>query len=134
MIKIVPLYAALLAFVFIALSAHVIGFRHKLKVAIGDNGDAGLERAMRVHANFAEYAPFALLLLAFAEMQGANWLLIHGLCGALLLGRCAHAYGMAQENENLRLRGAGMVLTFGVIGLTAALLLVLPLLQGPPSL
>lgn len=128
MIKIVPLYAALLAFVLIALSAHVIRFRHKLKVAIGDNGDAGLERAMRVHANFVEYAPIALLLLAFAEMQGANVLLIHVLSGALLLGRCAHAYGMAQEKEDLRLRSAGMVLTFGVIIMTAALLLVLPLL------
>lgn len=128
MIRIVPVYAALLAFVFIALSVHVIRFRHKLKVAIGANGDAGLERAMRVHANFVEYAPIALLLLAFAEMQGAYVLLIHGLSGALLLGRCAHAYGMAQEKEDLRLRSAGMVLTFGVIIMTAALLLVLPLL------
>ena len=128
MIRIVPVYAALLAFVFIALSAHVIGVRKRLKVAIGANGDMALERAMRVHANFAEYAPFALLLLAFAEMQGAYRPLIHGLSGALLVGRCAHAYGMAQESEDFRLRGAGMVLTFGVFAITAALLLVLPLL------
>jgi uncharacterized membrane protein YecN with MAPEG domain len=128
MIKIVPVYAALLAFVFIALSAHVIRFRYKLKVAIGANGDAGLERAMRVHANFVEYAPLGLLLLAFAEMQGAYGLLIHGLSAALLLGRCAHAYGMAQESEDFRLRGAGMALTFGVIVTTSALLLVMPLL------
>jgi len=128
MIKIVPVYAALLAFVFIALSVHVIRFRRSLKIAIGSNGDAAMERAVRVHANFAEYAPLALLLLAFAEMQGAYGPLIHGLAGALLIGRCAHAWGLAQEQEDLRLRVTGMILTFAVIGSAAGLLLVLPLL------
>lgn len=130
MIKIVPVYAALLAFVFIALSFHVIRFRRSLKIAIGSNGDPLMERAVRVHANFAEYAPLALLLLAFAEMQGAYGPLIHALAGALLVGRCAHAYGLAQEKEDLRLRVAGMLLTFTVIGATAALLLVLPILRA----
>ena len=128
MIKIVPLYAALLAFVFIALSAHVIRFRRLLKIGLGSNGDAALERAMRVHANFAEYAPFALLLLAFAEMQGGYGPLIHMLAGALLIGRCVHAYGLSREREDFRLRVGGMILTFSVIGITAGLLLVIPVL------
>ena len=83
---------------------------------------------MRVHANFVEYAPFALLLLAFAEMQGAYGPLIHVLAGALLIGRCVHAYGLSREREDFRMRVGGMILTFSVIGITAAMLLVMPLL------
>ena len=67
---IVPVYAAVLAFVYIVLSARVIQARRSAKVAIGTRGDVHLERIMRVHANFAEYVPFALLLATFIEMQG----------------------------------------------------------------
>jgi hypothetical protein len=63
---------------------------------------------MRVHANFAEYVPFALLLATFIEMQGTRAWLIHLLCLALVAGRVIHAYGVSQEHENFRLRMAGM--------------------------
>jgi hypothetical protein len=67
---IVPVYAAVLAFIYIVLSARVIQARRSAKVAIGTRGDVRLERKMRVHANFAEYVPFALLLATFMEMEG----------------------------------------------------------------
>ena len=84
---IVPVYAAVLAFVYIVLSARVIQARRSAKVAIGTRGDVHLERKMRVHANFAEYVPFALLLATFIEMQGRPAWLIHLLCLALVAGR-----------------------------------------------
>jgi hypothetical protein len=123
-IAIVPVYAALLALLFVALSLRVIGARRSGKVAIGAGGDTGLERRMRVHANFAEYAPFALLLLALAELQAAPALLIHALCLALLVGRAAHAWGVSNPSEDFRFRVFGMAATFTVILLTALVLLV----------
>ena len=120
---IVPIYAAMLAFLYIALSARVIQARRSAKVAIGTRGDVHLERKMRVHANFAEYVPFALLLATFTEMQGRPAWLIHKLCLALVAGRVIHAYGVSQEHENFKLRMVGMATTFTVLAVMALLLL-----------
>jgi uncharacterized membrane protein YecN with MAPEG domain len=120
---IVPVYAAVLAFIYIVLSARVIQARWSAKVAIGTRGDVRLERKMRVHANFAEYVPFALLLATFVEMQGRPAWLIHLLCLALVAGRVVHAYGVSQEHENIRLRIAGMATTFTVLAVAGLSLL-----------
>ncbi|WP_406855654.1 MAPEG family protein [Alsobacter sp. KACC 23698] len=120
-----PVYAALLAFLFIALSARVIVVRRSLKVAIGAGGHPALERAMRVHANFAEYAPLGLILLAFCEMKGAPSQLVVFYGAALLAGRLSHAWGVSQAREDFRFRMVGMVLTFAVLGAMAATLLAL---------
>jgi uncharacterized protein len=120
---IVPVYAAVLAFIYIVLSARVIQARRSAKVAIGTRGDVQLERKMRVHANFAEYVPFALLLATFSEMQGRPAWLIHLLCLALVAGRVVHAYGVSQVHENFRLRMAGVGTTFAVLAIAALSLL-----------
>jgi uncharacterized membrane protein YecN with MAPEG domain len=120
---IVPAYAAAFAFVYILLSVRVIRARWRARVSIGTKGDISLERTIRVHANFAEYVPFALLLATFVEMQNGPAWLVHLLCLALLLGRIVHAYGVSQERENVRLRIAGMATTFAVFAITALALL-----------
>ena len=125
---IVPVYAALLAFVYIYLSIRVIALRRSRKIAIGANGDPVMERAMRVHANFAEYTPFALLLLFMLETNGGNELWLNILCAALLAGRSLHAIGFAKADEDFRYRVTGMVMTFFVIGAAALSLLGLTIL------
>lgn len=110
-----PLYAALLGLVFVALSIRTIRLRRRYRVGVGDGNHAELQRAARVHANFAEYVPLALLLIYFAEAGGGPLLLIHALAVALLCGRLLHAYGVSQVKENYRYRTIGMVLTFSVI-------------------
>nr|WP_265324035.1 MAPEG family protein [Aeromonas veronii] len=54
---ILPVYAALLALLFVLLSIRTIRTRHSRKVALGHGDDPAMLRAMRVHANFAEYVP-----------------------------------------------------------------------------
>ena len=120
---IVPAYAGLLAFVFIVLSARVIRMRQSARIGIGPGGNSRLERLMRVHANFAEYVPLTLLLLAFVEMQGNPRWLLHGLCLALVAGRVVHAFGVSQEREDIRLRIAGVAITFAVLAIAAVSLL-----------
>jgi len=126
---VIPAYAALLALLFIALSIRTIRARRAHKVAIGTGGHAALERAIRVHANFAEYVPLALLLLTMAELRGVPALVLHALALALLVGRCAHAWGVSQTPEDFRFRVTGMLSTFAVIGLTALALLASYLLR-----
>ena len=69
---IVPAYAALLALFFVALSIRTLRLRRELRIAVGDGGNPAMLRAMRVHANFAEYVPLGLILLPMNSMNG-NW-------------------------------------------------------------
>ncbi len=118
-LHITPFYAALLAGLLLYLSSRVIRVRRRQRVALGPGGDPRVERAMRVHANFVEYVPFALLLLGFAELQGAPAPLLHTVGVTLTAGRLVHAFGVSQTNENLRLRVLGMVSTFAAIAVGA---------------
>ena len=119
----VPLYAAALALLFVALSVRTLKLRRLLKIAIGDSGNQQMIRAMRVHANFAEYTPIAVLLLYMAESSGNNPVIINVLCLALLTGRSAHAFGVSQVNENYKFRVFGMAMTLTTI-ICASLLII----------
>jgi uncharacterized protein len=113
--QITPLYSAIFGLMFVGLSVRTLLLRRKLGVAIGDGDRPILARASRVHSNFAEYVPIALILIYFLENLGWRGLWIHVSCIALLLGRISHAYGVSQVNEKLRYRVIGMALTFAVI-------------------
>ena len=119
------LYAALLGLMFVALSINVIAKRRQLMVGLGSNGETNLERRIRVHANFAEYVPFALLLMFLAEHCGLASIYLHISGIALLVGRLSHAYGVSQLKEPLKFRVFGMILTFSVLILSAAAILLL---------
>ena len=121
---ITPLYGALLALLFIALSVRTIAARRALRIAVGDAGNPEMLRRMRVHANFAEYVPLTLLLFYMLEMQGAPPWLLHGLCLCLLAGRLSHAYGVSQVRETFSFRVSGMAMTFAALGGSALVLLV----------
>ena len=119
MLTITPIYAALIALLYLALSINVIRQRFVGKISVGDGGDKAMIKAMRTHSNCAEYAPFALLLIAMAELQGASGWLINLLGMALLTGRLLHAYGFGKTPQIVILRRAGMSLTFAAILISA---------------
>ncbi|TYC67868.1 glutathione metabolism protein [Stappia sp. BW2] len=121
---ITPLFAGLLTLLYIYLSIRVIAVRKSERVGLGDGGHSGLQRRMRAHGNFAEYAPLALVLMLILELTGtAHWLL-WALGLALLAGRALHAYSVSQEPEPLKFRVAGMGLTFTVLAVAALTLLL----------
>lgn len=128
-LTITALYAGLLSLYFIVLSLRVIRTRRENLVPLGDGGDQALLRSLRVQANFAEYVPLCLILIALAEAQQLPGWLLHGLGLALLIGRLLHAVGVSRDPEPYRLRVAGMSLTFTVLALGATLNLVLSI-QG----
>ena len=120
-------YAALLALFFVFLSFRVIGWRRLKSVELGHGEDSQLLRRMRVHANFAEYVPFTLLLMAMAESMTAPRPLIHVVGLILIAGRLMHAYGLSQTPHILRLRVGGMILTFTALAFSAIICLSLSL-------
>ena len=120
---IVPAYAAVLVLIYVVLSARVIRGRQSYRVGFGAGDSVDLERRIRVHGNFAEYVPLAVILLAFMELQGRPGWLLH-LCGLVLIAaRVAHALGISHETENFRLRVVGVVATFAVLIVAALSLL-----------
>lgn len=123
-------YAAPLAALLVWLSLRVIGHRRRAQIAVGTGEDVALLRASRAQANFAEYVPMALILLALLEAAGTGPFLLHALGVGLLGGRIAHGVGIARSPEDLRLRQIGMALTFGVIIAGAALLFLRTTLGG----
>ncbi len=125
MLTITPIYAALIAFLFVALSVNVILQRRAGKISVGDHGDKAMIKAMRTQANCAEYAPFALLLIAMVELQGAGGWLVNLLGLSLLAGRLLHAYGFGKSPQIIILRQIGMGLTFTAILIAAIANLVL---------
>ncbi len=121
--QILPIYASLLAIIFVALSVRTLRLRRSLKIPIGDAGDSRMLRAMRVHSNFAEYVPFALFMLYLVEVSGAKPILIHALGLCLLVGRISHAFGVSRHKEQYQYRVAGMALTFTVFLVSSVYLL-----------
>jgi len=121
---ITPFYAAIIALLFVGLSVRTLLLRRRAGIAIGPGEDQKLARAIRVHSNFSEYVPIALLLIFFLESYTNTEIWIHGLCVALIVGRLSHAYGVSQINENYRFRVFGMALTLGCIISTSTKLLI----------
>ena len=120
---IVPKPCPILVLIFVVLSVRVIQMRASAKIGIGTGGNPVMERRMRVHSNFAEYVPLALLLLAFMEMQAQSRYLIHILCIALVIARVMHAVGVTPVNESFPMRVASVLTTFAVLVIAALALL-----------
>src|SRR5262245_43182732 len=92
--NITAFYAALLGLIGAALTVNVIVNRVRSKVDAGDGGVPKLAQAIRAHANFAEQAPIALIVIAFAETLGSRPWLVHVFGVALVLARLASAIGL----------------------------------------
>ncbi len=116
-------YAGILAIVYLFLTARVIWGRNTYRIGIGNGGNEEFARSVRVHGNFAEYVPFALLLLFLVDYSEYNPVIIHILGIALVVGRLLHATGLSASAGKTFGRMAGMILTFLVIATCAILLL-----------
>lgn len=111
------LFATLAAHVVLAvvLGVRVIQLRLRHGVGIGDGDQRPLRRAIRVHANFVEWVPLALLCVAAAELRGASEVWIWGLGAALLISRLGHAVGLQRSIGTSVGRSGGMMLMFTVM-------------------
>jgi uncharacterized membrane protein YecN with MAPEG domain len=111
--------AGFLGLIFLALSAHVVMGRTTGKVMLGsgegsDSEASPLFVAIRSHANFAEYVPFCLLLIAGLEIRSGATVLVKVLAAVLVLARVAHPIGMMRKSPN-PFRAGGFVGTMLVL-------------------
>lgn len=120
------LYLGLFGLMFIFLSIQVVVSRVRTGVHHGDGDDVGLNRAIRSHANFAEYVPLILLIVALAEVGGASPEVVHWLLGPLLVARVMHPLGMRQPVASVRQyawRATSVTVTWLVLASASTLML-----------
>mgnify|MGYP005710502329 CR=1 FL=1 len=114
-------YAGLLATFYVYLSVIVIAQRKKKQIGIGDADDRHMQQVIRVHANFFEYVPFAVLLMLIAEINHTDHLWLHIAGVALIAARMLHAYGLRHSSGVSWQRAVGVVTTFSIYALLIAL-------------
>jgi uncharacterized membrane protein YecN with MAPEG domain len=121
---ITALYAALQGIVMIALLIPLGRLRGQTNVSLYDGGNPELGAAIRRHANWTEFVPYALLMLLLLELLGASPLLLHGLGLTLLLARILHPFGLDPVVMRRPLRAIGAAGTMIVITVEIVALLI----------
>jgi uncharacterized membrane protein YecN with MAPEG domain len=124
------LTTGILGVIFFALTIWVVTYRNKTKLMLGDGTGTGLpdaqglQIAVRAHANFAEYVPMILIILACLAHEGARSTFFLVLCGALVLGRILHPIGIRTLKPNVP-RAVGAMLTWAVLIISSIAAIVL---------
>ena len=109
--QITLIIAAALGLLNVWLGVRVVRDRFSNKVSLGDDDMPLIRARMRAHANFNEYVPIALILMALVEMNvgGSRWL--WGIGALLVVARVLHPFGLERPAPN-PYRMLGAVLTF----------------------
>lgn len=100
--------------------------RLKGKVMVGDGGDPAMHAGMRAHANFVEYAPIVLILMALIELARGPLVVLWAIGAVFVLARIAHPLGMSRPSPN-PLRAGGALVTWVVTLLLAGWALAIAL-------
>lgn len=129
LLPVTAIYAALLGLMLLVLKFRVIGARRRLLVDVLDGGERDVTRRMRVHGNFAEHVPIALILMAVVEVNGAEPWNIHALGIVLIIARVLHAHGLESIPGKSFGRAAGVLGTSAVI-LASALIALWQAVNG----
>src|SRR5690242_17492161 len=97
MVTTTAIYAGILAIISIVL-AHGAGMtRARLGIPLGDGGNGDLISAIRRHANFVEFVPLIVVMMAMIEINGAKTWWIHGFGIAIVIARIIHPIGISHS-------------------------------------
>jgi len=111
-LEVAAIYAGINILLLLLLAVLVIMGRRKHKITLGTGENADFNRAVRAHANAAEYIPAGLVgivTLALLDPASPLWLL-HAAGISLTAGRILHAFGLHTGTLNAG-RMIGMTLT-----------------------
>jgi uncharacterized membrane protein YecN with MAPEG domain len=98
------------------LAIRVGQMRRAHNVSVGDGGNMAVIARMRAHANFTEYAPIVLILLALLELARGTSPWVWGYGFAFVIARICHGVGMDTWKPG---RTIGVALTMLVMVLLA---------------
>ena len=110
------------------LGFRVSQLRRLHKVSIGDGGNPLIAARMRSHANFIEYTPFFLILLALIEIARGSELWLWVVAILYIIGRLLHPFGMERPGR-IWMRMAGVGATWMILLGLAAYAISIPYLD-----
>ncbi len=129
-LPITALYAGVLALLMLVLARNVVRGRSRAKVGLFDGGDEQLGRAIRIHGNFIEYVPIALILMGLVEINGVPAWALHAWGVVIVASRLVHAYGLAGSSVASKGRTIGTVtMWFAITTLAVAAIVQFALSQ-----
>lgn len=133
LLPITGLYAAIMVIFALVLSARAGTFRGKSGISIlyGDPVNMELAQRVRVHQNFLEYVPMAIILMGTLELNGGNAVFLNVFGVVLIIARFAHATGLKHDNMGHGSRAigaAGTALISAAAALYALWLIDIPML------
>ena len=130
-LPITALYAGIMMIFALALSFRAGGFRGKTGISVGHGEPVNMDLAerVRIHQNFLEYVPMAIILMGILETNGGNATFLHVFGVVLIIARIAHAVGLKHDNMGHpgRVIGAGGTALISVV----AALYTLWMVVGP---
>lgn len=114
-------YAGILALWLVFLILSVVRLRWRYRVGLGDGGEKELTRAIRIHGNFIETAPFLIVMMGMMEMWSIlQPAALHAYGAALVLSRLLHWRGLTSSATTSFGRTAGTVLVCLLLATGAA--------------
>ncbi len=93
-LPITALTAAICAIMLLITAIDTVRHRIRSGKAFGTDGDASLLSASRSHANLAEHAPLAIILIGLLEQARAHHWALTGVACLFLFARAMHIVGL----------------------------------------
>lgn len=104
--------AVLLSLLMVGMAIRIGMMRRANKIGAGDGKNKGLAKLIAAHSNAVDNIPLGIILLALAEIQGANASLL-ATCGIIFVSaRGMSAFGLKQHAGHSPGRFYGIILTW----------------------
>ena len=121
------------ALLHIWLSVRVSHIRRTQGVLHGDAGNPAMVKRMRAHANYAENAPFFLVLVVLLELAGGRAEFLWAATIIFFLARILHVFGMDSDKLS-KLRIVGVTGSWLVLLALGAWAITLTYMQDQPQI
>lgn len=112
--------SALLVLMKLVLGLRVSTYRAKHNILWGDDGDDGMTRRIRAHANHSEWVPATMIILGLIEMVGVSPIIVGVLGAIVIVARGLHAIGLMGNAEAFN-RATGIAMNWIVLLLCAVI-------------
>ena len=109
------LYLAVFLLLQVWLTLRIALYRRANRISLGDGDDSVLRKRVRIHGNYTETVPIALIGLLGLVLLQIPLIWIHIFGGGFLISRLLHIHGMSQRGAIGPARPIGVLLTIALL-------------------